>query len=255
MQRNSASMDGKVAWITGCGRGMGRAHALLLAERGADIVVHDVLADEARETAHRIEAMGRRVLISNADVADPAAMRALAAEAERAFGKIDVLVNNAGIGQHRSIEEITIEDFDRMFAIHVKGSFFCGQAVIPGMKERRYGKIVNISSIWGMNGADTASHYCAAKTALLGLTKAWAKELAPWNIHVNAVCPGGVITEMPIKVQGWDKIRAKEKKVPLGRWAQPEEVSYAVAFLASAEADFITGQSISPNGGETIVGF
>ncbi|MFO0292483.1 MAG: SDR family NAD(P)-dependent oxidoreductase [Rhodospirillales bacterium] len=248
-------MDGKVAWITGCGRGMGRAHALLLAERGADIVVHDVLADEARETAHRIEAMGRRVLISNADVADPAAMRALAAEAERAFGKIDVLVNNAGIGQHRSIEEITIEDFDRMFAIHVKGSFFCGQAVIPGMKERRYGKIVNISSIWGMNGADTASHYCAAKTALLGLTKAWAKELAPWNIHVNAVCPGGVITEMPIKVQGWDKIRAKEKKVPLGRWAQPEEVSYAVAFLASAEADFITGQSISPNGGETIVGF
>jgi len=255
MQRNSASMDGKVAWITGCGRGMGRAHALLLAERGADIVVHDVLADEARETAHRIEAMGRRVLVSNADVADPAAMRALAAEAERAFGKIDVLVNNAGIGQHRSIEEITIEDFDRMFAIHVKGSFFCGQAVIPGMKERRYGKIVNISSIWGMNGADTASHYCAAKTALLGLTKAWAKELAPWNIHVNAVCPGGVITEMPIKVQGWDKIRAKEKKVPLGRWAQPEEVSYAVAFLASAEADFITGQSISPNGGETIVGF
>jgi 3-oxoacyl-[acyl-carrier protein] reductase len=248
-------MDGKVAWITGCGRGMGRAHALLLAERGADIVVHDVLADEARETAHRIEAMGRRVLVSNADVADPAAMRALAAEAERAFGKIDVLVNNAGIGQHRSIEEITIEDFDRMFAIHVKGSFFCGQAVIPGMKERRYGKIVNISSIWGMNGADTASHYCAAKTALLGLTKAWAKELAPWNIHVNAVCPGGVITEMPIKVQGWDKIRAKEKKVPLGRWAQPEEVSYAVAFLASAEADFITGQSISPNGGETIVGF
>jgi 3-oxoacyl-[acyl-carrier protein] reductase len=248
-------MDGKVAWITGCGRGMGRAHALLLAERGADIVVHDVLADEARETAHRIEAMGRRVLISNADVADPAAMRALAAEAERAFGKIDVLVNNAGIGQHRSIEEITIEDFDRMFAIHVKGSFFCGQAVIPGMKERRYGKIVNISSIWGMNGADTASHYCAAKTALLGLTKAWAKELAPWNIHVNAVCPGGVITEMPIKVQGWDKIRAKEKKVPLGRWAQPEEVSYAVAFLASTEADFITGQSISPNGGETIVGF
>jgi 3-oxoacyl-[acyl-carrier protein] reductase len=248
-------MDGKVAWITGCGRGMGRAHALLLAERGADIVVHDVLADEARETAHRIEAMGRRVLISNADVADPAAMRALAAEAERAFGKIDVLVNNAGIGQHRSIEEITIEDFDRMFAIHVNGSFFCGQAVIPGMKERRYGKIVNISSIWGMNGADTASHYCAAKTALLGLTKAWAKELAPWNIHVNAVCPGGVITEMPIKVQGWDKIRAKEKKVPLGRWAQPEEVSYAVAFLASTEADFITGQSISPNGGETIVGF
>ena len=86
-----------------------------------------------------------------------------------------------------------------------------------------------------MVGANTASHYCAAKAALLGLTKAWAKELAPWNIHVNAVCPGGVITEMPIRVQGWDKIREKEKKVPLGRWAQPEEISYAVAFLASAK--------------------
>lgn len=248
-------MAGKVAWITGSGRGMGQAHALLLAERGADIVVHDVLVDEAVETAQRIEQMGRRVFVSHADVADPAATRALVEAATRQLGKIDVLVNNAGIGQHRSLEDITIDDFDRMFAIHVKGSFFCGQAVVPAMKERRYGKIVNISSIWGMNGADTASHYCAAKTALLGLTKAWAKEFAPFNIHVNAVCPGGVITEMPIKVQGWEKIRAKEKKVPLGRWAQPEEVSYAVAFFASAESDFVTGQSISPNGGETIVGF
>jgi 3-oxoacyl-[acyl-carrier protein] reductase len=251
----SSSMAGQVAWITGSGRGMGRAHALLLASRGADIVVHDVLIDEARATAKEIEALGRRVLVSHADVSKPDEMKHLVAEAVRVLGKIDVLVNNAGIGQHKSIEQITVEDFDRMFSIHVKGSFFCGQAVIPGMKERRSGKIINISSIWGMNGADTASHYCAAKTALLGLTKAWAKELAPWSIHVNAVCPGGVITEMPIRVQGWDKIRAKEKKVPLGRWAQPEEIAYAVAFLASREADFITGQAISPNGGETIVGF
>jgi 3-oxoacyl-[acyl-carrier protein] reductase len=251
----SSSMAGKVAWITGSGRGMGRAHALLLAARGADIVVHDVLVEEALITANEIQALGRRVFLSHADVSSPAMMRQLVADATRALGKIDVLVNNAGIGQHKSIEEITVEDFDRMFSVHVKGSFFCGQAVMAGMKERRSGKIINISSIWGMNGADTASHYCAAKTALLGLTKAWAKELAPWNIHVNAVCPGGVITEMPIKVQGWDKIRAKEKKVPLGRWAKPEEVAYAVAFLASPEADFITGQAISPNGGETIVGF
>ena len=255
MSDTASRMAGKVAWITGSGRGMGQAHAILLAERGADIIVHDVLVDEAKATAERIEALGRRVFLSHADVANPKAMHDLAAEASRALGKIDILVNNAGIGQHRSIEEITVEDFDRMFAIHVKGSFFCGQAVMPGMKERRSGKIINISSIWGMNGADTASHYCAAKTALLGLTKAWAKELAPWNIHVNAVCPGGVITEMPIKVQGWDKIRAKEKKVPLGRWAQPEEVSGAVAFLASGASDFVTGQAISPNGGETIVGF
>jgi 3-oxoacyl-[acyl-carrier protein] reductase len=255
MSMKASDMTGKVAWITGSGRGMGRAHALLLAECGADIVVHDVLADDARETARQVEAMGRRVFLSHADVADPSATKALVDQAIKALGKIDVLVNNAGIGQHGPIEDITVDDFDRMFAVHVKGAFFCGQAVMPGMKERRYGKIVNISSIWGMNGANTASHYCAAKTALLGLTKAWAKELAPWNIHVNAVCPGGVITEMPVKTQGWDKIRAKEKLVPLGRWAQPEEVSYAVAFFASPQSDFVTGQAISPNGGETIVGF
>ncbi|MGH7987738.1 MAG: SDR family NAD(P)-dependent oxidoreductase [Candidatus Binataceae bacterium] len=248
-------LDGKIAWITGSGRGMGRAHALLLAGRGADIVVHDVLAPEAKETANLVEKLGRRAFISNADVRDPAAVRELAARAATELGPIDILVNNAGIGQHAPIADITPDDFQRMFDIHVRGSFFCGQSVIPGMKERRAGKIINISSIWGMTGADTASHYCAAKAALLGLTKAWAKELAPWNIHVNAVCPGGVITDMPIKVQGWDKIRAKEKRVPLGRWAEPGEISAAVAYFAGAESDFVTGQALSPNGGETIVGF
>lgn len=255
MERPSMKLAGKVAWITGSGRGMGRAHAELLARYGADIIVHDVLREEAAVTAKAVSALGRRVFVAHTDITDTAGIRAMVVEAEAALGPIDILVNNAGIGQHLAIEDITVADFDRMFDIHVKGSFFCGQAVIPGMKARRQGKIVNISSIWGMNGANTASHYCAAKTAILGLTKAWAKELAPWNIHVNSVCPGGVITEMPIKVQGWDRIREKEQKVPLKRWAQPEEVSGAVAFLASAEADFITGQSISPNGGETIVGF
>ena len=105
-----------------------------------------------------------------------------------------------------------------------------------------------------MTGHQTASHYCAAKAAMLGFTKAWAKEFAPFNIHVNAIAPGGVLTPMPIKVQGMEKIRKKEKLVPLGRWAQPEEVSYLVGFLASRESDFITGQVISPNGGEVIVG-
>ncbi len=248
-------LDGKIAWVTGSGRGMGRAHALLLAERGADIVVHDILGPEAEETAHLVTKAGRRAIVSTADLLDVDAILALASRAFAELGTVDILVNNAGVGQHGPIEQITPADFQRMFDIHVRGSFFCGQSVIPEMKQRGSGKIVNISSIWGMNGADTASHYCGAKAALLGLTKAWAKELAPWNIHVNAVCPGGVITEMPIKVQGWEKIRAKEKRVPLGRWAQPEEISFAVAFLASAESDFITGQAISPNGGETIVGF
>ena len=255
MTKDPARFDGKVAWITGSGRGMGRAHAELMASRGASIVVHDVLETEAQETAEALRGIGARFVVAHDSVADPAAMRGLVERVEAELGPIDILVNNAGIGEHSSIEEITPESFQRMFDIHVKGTFFCAQAVIPAMKARKTGRIVNISSIWGMNGTNTASHYCAAKTAVLGLTKAWAKELAPWNILVNAVCPGGVMTEMPIRVQGMEKIREKEKKVPLGRWAQPEEISYAVAFLASDEAAFITGQAISPNGGETIVGF
>ncbi|GKX36172.1 MAG: oxidoreductase [Rhizobiaceae bacterium MnEN-MB40S] len=255
MTKDPNSLEGRVAWITGSGRGMGSAHAKLMAERGADIVIHDVLEDEAKETAEAIQAMGRKVLLSTADIRDAAAMRDLVKEAEAKLGPVDILVNNAGIGEHAEIEEITPEKYQRMFDIHVRGSFFCGQAVIPGMKERKYGRIVNISSIWGMNGHHTASHYCAAKTAVLGLTKAWAKELAPWNILVNAVCPGGVLTEMPIRVQGMEKIREKEKKVPIGRWAAPEEISYAVVYFAAPTGDFVTGQAISPNGGETIVGF
>ena len=122
------------------------------------------------------------------------------------------------------------------------------------MKERRWGKIVNVSSIWGMTGFTSHSHYCAAKAALLGLTKSWARELAPWNINVNALAPGGVWTEMELAQRGPEGIREAEARVPLGRWSQPEEQSESVLFLVSPRASFITGQCISPNGGSTIVG-
>jgi 3-oxoacyl-[acyl-carrier protein] reductase len=123
------------------------------------------------------------------------------------------------------------------------------------MKRRRYGKIANISSIWGMVGHHYASPYCGAKAAILGLTKAWAKELAPWNIHVNSIAPGGVLTNMVMQQPNIEqRLSEKITRVPLHRYAEPREISYAVAFLASDEADFITGQVISPNGGEVIVG-
>lgn len=250
-----ASLQGKVALITGAGDGMGRAHALLMAERGADIVVSDIRGDAAEETAKQVRARGRNAHVGVVDMADVAAVQSMAASAAQALGPIDVLVNNAGYGQRALIDEISEADLDRMFAVHVRGSFFCAQAVIPAMKARRYGKIINISSIWGMAGAPVASHYCAAKAALLGFTKAWAKELAPWNIHVNAVAPGGVRSGGPMKLDNPDVLRAKEEKVPLKRYCEPIEISYAVAYLASPQADFITGQVLSPNGGETIVGY
>ncbi len=248
-------LDKKVALVTGSGDGMGRAHAILMAERGADIVVHDINAEGAEETAAAVRALGRRVHVGIADVADADAMQKLAREATTILGPIDILINNAGYGQRSQIEEISDADLDRMFGVHVRGSFFCCQAVIPAMKERRYGKIINISSMWGMTGAPVASHYCAAKAALLGLTKAWAKELAPFNIHVNAVAPGGVRSGHPVKTDDPSLLKAKEERVPLKRYCDPVEIAYAVAYLASPESDFITGQVISPNGGEVIVGY
>lgn len=250
-----AELSGKIALITGAADGMGRAHALLMAERGADVAILDLNAEGAEETARRVRALGARAHVGEADMADAPALRATIEEAARALGPVDILVNNAGFGQRAATEDVTEADFDRMMAVHVGGSFFAAQAVVPGMKAKRYGKIVNISSIWGMTGAPVAPHYCAAKAALLGLTKAWAKELAPWNIHVNAVAPGGVRSGGPVKLDDAETLRAKEAKVPLGRYCEPVEMAYAVAFLASPEADFITGQVVSPNGGEVIVGY
>ena len=128
------------------------------------------------------------------------------------------------------------------------------RAVVGGMKARRSGKIVNVSSQWGMSGHTSHSHYCGAKAALLGLTKAWAKEFAPHNINVNAIAPGGVITEMVLAKGGMDYVRKAAQRVPLGRYADVIEMSYTVLFLAGPESNFITGQVISPNGGEVIVG-
>lgn len=250
-----AALENKIALITGAGDGMGRAHALLMAERGADVVVSDIRGDMAEETARLVRETGRRAHVGVVDMADASAVLAMVADASAALGQIDILVNNAGYGQRALVEEISEEDYDRMFAVHVRGSFFCTQAVVPAMKTRGYGKIINISSMWGMSGAPVASHYCAAKAALLGLTKSWAKELAPWNIHVNAVAPGGVRSGGPMKLDGSDVLRAKEEKVPLKRYCAPIEIAYAVAYLASPQADFITGQVLSPNGGEMIVGY
>ena len=243
-----------IAVITGAGAGMGRAHSLLLAERGATVVAQDINSGSAEETVGLVKRAGGSASPLVCDVADTRALTALLKETAERLGRIDILVNNAGIGGEPVIEDTTEELFDRTFAVHVKGTFFATQAVVPVMKRQKRGKIINISSIWGLIGHHYASPYCAAKAAILGLTKAWAKELAPWNIHVNAVAPGGVLTEMVLSQPDIEsKMAGKVARVPLRRYAEPRELSYAVAFLASSEADFITGQVISPNGGEVIV--
>ena len=247
-------LEGKVALITGAGRGMGRSHGLLMAKEGAEIIVQDIDSALAEESVAMIRDGGGRARAVVCDVADVAACTAEVAAVEAKLGHIDILVNNAGIDTPGELSEIDETDFERMFAIHVKGSFFMAKAVTPGMKDRGYGKIVNVSSMWGMTGHTSCSHYCGAKAALLGLTKAWAKEFAPCGINVNAIAPGGVITEMVLQKGGMDYVRKAAQRVPMGRYADVVEMSCTVLFLCSSESDFITGQVISPNGGEVIVG-
>lgn len=255
MTRDTLSLDGRVAMITGAARGMGREHALLMAERGADIIVNDLNADAAEETAEECRALGRKTTAMACDNTDIERFVALIGEHEAEHGRVDILVNNAGIqGNKLSIEEIDEKIWHAMTDIKMKASFFAVRALVPGMKARKYGKIINTSSIFAMEGSFSMSHYTGAASGVLGYVKGWARELAPWNICVNAVAPGTVATELTINSMGWDVIKDFEKTVPMGRLADKKEIAYAVAWLASPETDFLTGQLISPNGGQTIVG-
>lgn len=255
MTRDTLSLDGRVAMITGAARGMGREHALLMAERGADLILNDLNPETLAATAEDCRALGRKVTEMACDNTDIKRFVSLIGEHEADHGRVDILVNNAGIqGNKYSIEEIDEERWDAMTNIKMKASFFAVRAVVPGMKERKYGKIVNTSSIFAMEGSFSMSHYTGAASGVLGYVKGWARELAPWNICVNAIAPGTVATELTINSMGWDIIKDFEKTVPMGRLADKTEIAYAVAWLASKESDFLTGQLLSPNGGQTVVG-
>jgi 3-oxoacyl-[acyl-carrier protein] reductase len=249
------SFSGKVAIVTGAASGMGRAHAIRFATEGAVAVIQDIDGKGLAETEELIRAEGGNAAAYVFDITDIAAIDRMATDVLARFSNIDILVNNAGIGIDRVIEDIDQAAFDKMIGVHVKGSFFCGRAAVPAMKRQGWGRIINVSSRWAQAGHHMASDYIAAKGAILGLTKAWAKELAPFGITVNAIAPGGVWSRMVLENLGEEGVRREESEVPLGRWAQPEEIASTVAFLASDEAAFITGQVISPNGGKTIVGF
>lgn len=247
-------LAGQVAIITGAGRGMGRAHAELLAQNGASVVVHDIVQNYVNDTVSAIGEAGGIAVPAVADVADISAMEALVRSTEDKFGRIDILVNNAGIGADRAtITNIDDQMFQRMFDIHVRGPFVTTRAVVPGMQKRRSGAIINISSIWGLVGHDFGSTYCAAKAAMLGFTKSWAKEFAPYGITVNAIAPGGVNSPMAIEKDGLEAVQARQKAVPLGRWAEPEEVAHAVLYFCSPQAKFVTGQVLAVSGGQSII--
>ena len=250
--KKDPDLHGRVALVTGGAAGMGRAHALALAALGATVCILDIDGAGAERVASEINQSGGTGVGLPCDVADTAATKRCVDRIVQDHGRLDVLVNNAGIGgENATIEEIDERRFERMFSVHARAMFFLGKFTMEPMMRQRSGRIINTASRWFMTGHETSSHYIGAKSAIVGMTKAWAKELAPHLITVNAVAPGGVWTDMVLRARGADFIRAEERKVPLGRWAQPEEYGYLVAYLASDEAAFITGACFSIDGGWT----
>jgi 3-oxoacyl-[acyl-carrier protein] reductase len=243
------SMEGRAAIITGGRRGIGKAITQVLARRGVDILIADREEEETQNTAQEIAAAtGRRILSTLTDVSDYQSVVTMVDLALTEFGKVDILVNNAGITRDTLIVRMDESDWDQVLDTNLKGAWNCSKAVVRSMMKQRFGRIVNISSVSGLAGQVGQTNYSASKAGLIGLTKALAREVASRGITVNAIAPGFIPTalteDLPAELKD-----TMIKLIPIGRWGKPEEIAYAVVFLASEEASYITGQVLSVDGG------
>jgi len=246
------SFEGRVAIVTGAGskRGIGRAICLCLAQKGADVVVADMNLEGAVETAEEVKKLGRKAIAVQVNVTDSKSVDAMVEAALKEFEKIDILVNNAGITQPITTFDMTEADFDRIINVNLKGTFLCSKAVLKPMIERKYGRIVSISSVSGKRGGGVygGSHYSAAKAGILGFSKALAREVVEYGITVNCVAPGLVATDIRAGLP-MEKEMAIWETIPMKRPGTAMEIAETVAFLASDEASYITGEDIDVNGG------
>lgn len=257
-------LEGKVALVTGGGRGIGRGIVLALAREGVDVAIGDIRHHLARDVASEVETLGRKSIVISVDVTKGSDVKEMVQRVLEAFGKIDVLVNNAGVIKlSTNVVDISEEDWDTVLDVNLKGVFLCSKTVAPHMIKQRSGKIVNISSIAGKRGGIGQGHYCASKFGVIGLTQTLALELAPFNINVNAVCPGIVETYMwtdvlTPSIAKRNNLSEKEAwqnaidRIPLGRPQTPEDIGNLVVFLASDNAKNITGQAINVCGGRCL---
>ena len=243
-------LTGKAALVTGGSRGLGKAMARAFAEAGADVMICSRGEDELKEGAREIAAgLDRRVEWMAIDMTDRYQVDKLAATTIAKFGAIDILVNNAGSNVPQSIDNITDAAWDMILELNLTSAMRLTRAVVPGMKERRWGRIIHISSVLGHGGKEGRNIYCATKSALIGFTRASALDLGPHNITVNCISPGPFLTELPGRVLTAEQKRGFEERTALGRWAAPEEIMGPALMLASDAGSYITGSSLLIDGG------
>jgi len=249
-------LQGRIALITGASRGIGAACAAVMAREGADVVVNYLRSEvDAQDVAARVRSLGRRAMVSQADVRDRRQVVQMVDDTVRSWGRIDILVNN--VGQHTlkaySIDEMTVTEWYDSVRINLTSQLLCLQAVVPGMVRQGWGRIVNIGSIVAQRGSGSGDvYYVVSKAGVHGLTLAVFRRLAPKGITVNTVSPGVIDTPMTRRVLSPEEIQVRAGSIPVGRIGSSEEVAEVVAFLASSRASFVTGQLISVNGGQYV---
>jgi len=244
----------EVAIVTGAGRGIGQTIAMSLAAEGASVIVADLDGASARQVADKITAVGGQAIAVQTDVAEPSQVNSLIASALDEFGRLDVLVNNAGIGSNKPFLETTLEEWELQLRVNLTGTFLCGQAAAKAMLKNQGGRIVNVASISGQRGGQGRAAYGASKAGVILLTKVMAVELAPLGVRVNAVSPGPVDTDQSRGTHTPETRRAYYDRIPARRYGEREEITAAVLFLAARESSFVNGHVLNVDGGFNAAG-